>query len=55
MVPFNAGRHDERTSPAELSKALDDKVLAPLDKGQITEKTRIRLQACFAGHGAAAT
>ena len=51
MVPLNQDDTDERTSPAELSKALDNKVLAPLDKGQITEKTRIRLQACFAGHG----
>jgi hypothetical protein len=52
IVPLNKEDKDERTSPAELSKALDAKVLKPLDKGQITEKTRIRLQACFSGHGA---
>jgi hypothetical protein len=52
IVPLNSADTDDRTSPAELSKALDAKVLNPLSDGQITEKTRIRLQACFSGHGA---
>jgi len=50
IVPFKEG-DDERTSPDELAKALDDGALVELNKGQITEKTRIRLQACFSGHG----
>ena len=36
----------------ELQQALHDGVLRPLGDGQITAKTRIRLQACFAGHKA---
>jgi hypothetical protein len=36
----------------ELEQALHDGVLRPLNDGQITPKTRIRLQACFAGHAA---
>ena len=49
--PLNSADSDEKTTPDELSQALHDGVLKPLNDGQITEKTRIRLQACFSGHG----
>lgn len=50
-LPLNSADSDEKTTPDELSQALHDGVLKPLNDGQITEKTRIRLQACFSGHG----
>ena len=43
---------NEKVTTEELDQALHDGVLRPLDDGQITAKTRIRLQACFAGHAA---
>jgi hypothetical protein len=48
-VPLNSADKDDRTSPDELEKAINDGVLTPLSDGQITSKTRIRLQACFTG------
>lgn len=49
QVPLNASDDDKQTTPDELEKAINDGVLTPLNDGQITSKTRIRLQACFAG------
>jgi hypothetical protein len=51
FLPLNSADSDEKTTPDELAQALHDGVLKPLDAGQITDKTRIRLQACFSGHG----
>ncbi len=42
---------DDYTTPDELEKAIDEGVLTPLKHGQITSRTRIRLQACFTGNG----
>ena len=50
-VPLNAADDDNQTTPDELEKAINDGVLTPLNDGQITSKTRIRLQACFTGDG----
>jgi hypothetical protein len=50
--PLNSADTDEKVTVEELDKALHDGVLKPLPDGQITSKTRIRLQACFTGHGA---
>ena len=50
-TPLKAGDSDQRTTPDELEKAINDGVLTPLSDGQITSKTRIRLQACFTGNG----
>jgi len=49
QAPLNASDTDKETTPDELEKAINDGVLTPLNDGQITSKTRIRLQACFAG------
>ena len=49
QVPLNQGDDDKETTPDELEQAIKDGVLTPLNDGQITSKTRIRLQACFAG------
>lgn len=49
--PLNGSDKDEKVTTDELQQALHDGVLRPLNDGQITAKTRIRLQACFAGHG----
>jgi hypothetical protein len=51
FLPLNSADSDEKTTPDELAQALHDGVLKPLNDGQITEHTRIRLQACFSGHG----
>ncbi len=51
FLPLNAADSDEKTTPDELAQALHDGVLKPLNDGQITDRTRIRLQACFSGHG----
>jgi hypothetical protein len=51
IVPLNAASKSDKTTPDEVDKALDDGVLKPLNDGQITDKTRIRLQACFTGYG----
>lgn len=51
IAPLNSSSTSEKTTPDDLDKALRDGVLKPLDDGQITEKTRIRLQACFTGYG----
>ena len=52
LLPLNKeDTTPERTTPDELEKALNDGVLAPLKGGQITSKTRIRLQACYTGDG----
>jgi hypothetical protein len=48
---LNSADADEKVTADELAQALHDGVLAPLSDGQITETTRIRLQACFSGHG----
>jgi hypothetical protein len=48
-VPLNASDSNDNTTPDELERAINDGVLTPLGDGQITSKTRIRLQACFAG------
>ena len=50
-VPLNSSDDNDNTTPDELEKAIDDGVLTPLSDGQITSKTRIRLQACFTGNG----
>jgi hypothetical protein len=50
--PLNSTDTDETVTTDELDKALHDGVLRPLPEGQITDTTRIRLQACFTGHGA---
>jgi hypothetical protein len=50
-LPLNSADTDESTTPDELAEALHKGVLTPLRDGQITDKTRIRLQACFAGSG----
>jgi hypothetical protein len=50
--PLNSADTDESVTADELSQALHDGVLTPLTDGQITPTTRIRLQACFSGHGA---
>jgi hypothetical protein len=50
-APLNSSDTDNYTTPDELEKAINDGVLTPLDGGQITSKTRIRLQACFTGNG----
>jgi hypothetical protein len=50
-APLNAGDSDKYTTPDELEQAINDGVLTPLNDGQITSKTRIRLQACFTGNG----
>ena len=50
-VPLNSADSDTTTTPDELEKAIKDGVLTPLNDGQITSKTRIRLQACFTGNG----
>jgi hypothetical protein len=50
--PLNSADTDDKVTVEELDKALHDGVLRPLSDGQITSKTRIRLQACFTGHGA---
>lgn len=50
--PLNSSDTNEKVTTDELEKALHDGVLRPLGDGQITAKTRIRLQACFAGHTA---
>src|SRR3954454_1804102 len=50
--PLNSSDKNEKVTTDELEKALHDGVLRPLSDGQITAKTKIRLQACFAGHGA---
>jgi hypothetical protein len=49
QAPLNSGDQDGETTPDELEQAINDGVLTPLNDGQITSKTRIRLQACFAG------
>ena len=49
--PLNSSDKNEKVTTDELEKALHDGVLRPLNDGQITSTTRIRLQACFAGHG----
>ena len=49
QAPLNSADQDSETTPDELEKAINDGVLTPLTDGQITSKTRIRLQACFAG------
>jgi hypothetical protein len=49
QAPLNSSDMDGETTPDELEKAVDNGVLTPLSDGQITSKTRIRLQACFAG------
>ena len=51
QVPLNSSDDDKQTTPDELEKAIKDGVLTPLSDGQITSKTRIRLQACFTGNG----
>jgi hypothetical protein len=51
FLPLNSADEDKKTTPDELAQALHDGVLKPLNDGQITETTRIRLQACFSGHG----
>lgn len=52
LLPLNqTDTTPDRTTPDELEKALNDGVLEPLKGGQITSKTRIRLQACFSGTG----
>ena len=51
IVPLNSASKSDKTTPDEVDKALDDGVLKPLNDGQITSKTRIRLQACFTGYG----
>jgi hypothetical protein len=51
IAPLNTGSTSEKTTPDDLDKALHDGVLKPLNDGQITDKTRIRLQACFTGYG----
>jgi hypothetical protein len=48
--PLNREDDNEKVTTEELDKALHDGVLRPLSNGLITSKTRIRLQACFAGH-----
>ena len=50
--PLNSADTNETVTTDELQQALHDGVLRPLGDGQITAKTRIRLQACFAGHKA---
>jgi hypothetical protein len=50
--PLNRADTNETVTTDELQQALHDGVLRPLGDGQITAKTRIRLQACFAGHKA---
>lgn len=50
-VPLNSSDKDDHTTPDELEKAINDGILTPLNDGQITSKTRIRLQACFTGNG----
>lgn len=50
-VPLNSADTDDHTTADELEKAINDGVLTPLNDGQITSKTRIRLQACFTGNG----
>lgn len=47
--PLNSADTDETVDPDELDKAFHDGVLRPLTDGQITDSTRIRLQACFSG------
>ena len=49
-VPLNSADSDNTTSADELEKAIKDGILTPLNDGQITSKTRIRLQACFTGN-----
>jgi hypothetical protein len=51
-VKLNKVDDDDYTETDELEKAIDDGVLTPLTDGQITSKTRIRLQACFTGGAA---
>ena len=41
-VPLNSADSDNRTTPGELEQAINDGV-QPLNDGQITSKTRIRL------------
>jgi hypothetical protein len=48
---LTANDSDDHTTPDELEKAITDGVLTPLSDGQITSRTRIRLQACFTGNG----
>ncbi len=50
--PLDRSDKNDHVTTEELEQALHDGVLRPLNDGQITSKTRIRLQACFAGHGA---
>lgn len=50
--PLNSADTDESVTAGELAQALHDGVLTPLTDGRITPTTRIRLQACFCGHGA---